>query len=73
MPAPTDDTMAWIDFLGYAAASCDLYMAQEHNHGSRRDRDDLAQRADRYRDLQLAKLAEISKIRYEHVDATTSK
>ncbi len=74
MPASTDteaEALAWVDLLGAIAASCDLYAAhaelqvnwtavREGDRSRARDLDELASRAAKYRDLQLAALHNIS-------------
>lgn len=60
MRPSTDDqavALAWAELLGAMAATCDLAAAVEHRSGPKRE---LIQRADRYRDLQLANLHDLS-------------
>ena len=74
MHAPTDteaEALAWVNLLGTIAASCDLYAAhaelqvnwtavREGDRSRAREVEELAGRAARYRDLQLAALHNIS-------------
>ena len=74
MPAPTDTeaaALAWVDLLGTIAASCDLYAAhaesrvnwaavREGDRSRACELEELADRAERYRDLQLTVLRNIS-------------
>jgi hypothetical protein len=67
LTAEEDIALTWAAFLGLLAASCDYYASAENRWGTRHELEDLDRRAARYRDLQLTKLHEVSKIRYESV------